>query len=125
KIRKKAQCVRVNERMSTNRRTLVIYNNAAARVREVWPHVERALTGSGINFEAHRTAHAGDATTRTRTALKEGFETIAVVGGDGTLSEAASGFFEFPNPDGSEEMPVPVNPSASLAIIPAGTGDDL
>jgi len=112
--------------MSTNRRTLVIFNNAAARVRQVWPHVERALTDNGINFEAHKTAHAGDATTRTRAALKEGFETIVVVGGDGTLSEAASGFFEFPNRgDAYEQMPVPVNPSATLAIIPAGTGNDL
>jgi len=125
KITKKAQCVRVAYGMNTNRRALIIFNNAAARVREVWSHIERALTASGINFEAHQTTHAGDATTRTRAGLKEGFGTIAVVGGDGTLSEAASGFFEFPNRIDSDEMPVALNPQASLAIIPAGTGNDL
>ncbi len=109
--------------MSTNRRTLVIFNNAAARVRLLWPHVERSLTESSMNFEAHKTLHAGDATTRVREALKEGFETIAVVGGDGTISEAASGFFEFPN--NADEMPAHINASAHLALIPAGTGNDL
>lgn len=109
--------------MSTNRRTLVIFNNAAARVRSLWPHVERSLIESKINFEAHKTLHAGDATTRVREALKEGFETIAVVGGDGTISEAASGFFEFPN--NADEMPAHINASAHLALIPAGTGNDL
>jgi YegS/Rv2252/BmrU family lipid kinase len=43
--------------------------------------------------------------------LKSGTEAVVVVGGDGTLSEAAEGFFE-------------INPSATLAILPAGTGDD-
>lgn len=111
--------------MSTNRRTLVIFNNAAARVRLLWPHVERSLTDSRINFEAHKTLHAGDATERVREALNEGFETIAVVGGDGTISEAASGFFEFPNNADDDEMPTHINASAHLALIPAGTGNDL
>jgi diacylglycerol kinase family enzyme len=45
-----------------------------------------------------------------------------VVGGDGTLSEAAQGFFEFN--ERVEEVPAQINPAAHLAILPAGTGDD-
>ena len=47
---------------------------------------------------------------------------MVVVGGDGTLSEAAEGFFEF-NHD-LDILPAAINPSATLAILPAGTGDD-
>ena len=49
-------------------------------------------------------------------------DTIAVVGGDGTLSEAAQGFFEFNKR--LEDIPSPINSEARLAILPAGTGDD-
>jgi len=45
-----------------------------------------------------------------------------VVGGDGTLSEAAEGFFQF-NED-LNLLPASINPSATLAILPAGTGND-
>jgi diacylglycerol kinase family enzyme len=54
--------------------------------------------------------------------LKSDIENIVVVGGDGTLSEAAEGFFEFN--DDLDVLPAAINPSAILAILPAGTGDD-
>jgi YegS/Rv2252/BmrU family lipid kinase len=47
-------------------------------------------------------------------------KTVAVVGGDGTISETAEGFFGF---DGVSS-PTPINPDARLSILPAGTGDD-
>jgi diacylglycerol kinase (ATP) len=54
--------------------------------------------------------------------LESGTDSVAVVGGDGTLSEVAEGFFQFnSNPD---VPPAPINSSATLAILPAGTGDD-
>jgi diacylglycerol kinase family enzyme len=77
---------------------------------------------SGIEYEAYKTRGPADATTQTRRALKAGTKNIAVVGGDGTLSEAAEGFFDF-NKD-SEAPPAKINSAASLAILPAGTGDD-
>ena len=55
-------------------------------------------------------------------ALKSGVESVVVVGGDGTLSEVAEGFFEFD--DDLDVVPSAINPSATLAILPAGTGDD-
>ena len=54
--------------------------------------------------------------------MRSGIETVVVVGGDGTLSETAEGFFEFN--DDLDVPPAPINPLATLAIIPAGTGDD-
>jgi diacylglycerol kinase (ATP) len=101
---------------------LIIINNAAAKARKAWPAVRKQLEAAGIDIDFHETTAAGDATIKTRAALKSGVTTIAVVGGDGTLSEAAGGFFEFSERPG--ELPSPVNSAASLAILPAGTGDD-
>lgn len=126
--------------MSEFKRTFVIINNAAARARLAWPSIESALVRSRIDFDAHETSRAGDATEATRAALRAGYELIAVVGGDGTLSEAAEGFFErheavedstrrrhaddandFSSP---VDLPNAINREAALAILPAGTGDD-
>jgi len=101
---------------------LIIINNAAARARQAWPIVRAQLAAHDVLFDLHSTTHAGDATLRVRAALREGLTTIAVVGGDGTLSEAAQGFFEFN--DQIRELPSPINAKAVLAILPAGTGDD-
>ena len=100
---------------------LIIVNNVAAKAKLAWPRVRAKLVAAGIQFDVHETLKAGDATQRTRAALRAGCELVAVVGGDGTLSEAAEGFFE---PCGSDRYPNSINPSACLAIIPAGTGDD-
>jgi diacylglycerol kinase (ATP) len=121
--------------MNGQARTLVIINPASARALRAWPKIKSALAEAAVSFDAHETTHAGDATERTRSALRDGYNLIAVVGGDGTLSEAASGFFEFQGSDGNESngskeshavSPVrsPVNSAATLAILPAGTGDD-
>jgi YegS/Rv2252/BmrU family lipid kinase len=103
-------------------RTLIIINKAAAKARSSLPIVYKQLETSGVLFDSYETTQPGDATFRTRTALRDSITTIAVVGGDGTLSEAAEGFFEFGNQ--LEALPSPINPRASLAILPAGTGDD-
>jgi len=103
-------------------KTLIIVNSAAARAQGAWPLVKDRLASSGIEFEFHETTQAGDATMKTQEALKSGVTTIAVVGGDGTLSEAAQGFFQFA--DQLQQPPALINPAASLAILPAGTGDD-
>lgn len=116
----------------------VVVNHTAARARLAWPRVRAALAGAGVPFEAHESTRPGETEQRTRDALHQGFETIAAVGGDGTLSAAASGFFEPLDGlndggisldgggiglDGGHE-PRAVNTSAALAVLPAGTGDD-
>lgn len=108
--------------MVNQRRTLIIINKAAARARRSWPIVCKQLEAAGIHFDSYETTQPGDAASRTRDALRAGVMTIAIIGGDGTLSEAAEGFFELGD---QPEMPhSPINTRAALAILPAGTGDD-
>jgi diacylglycerol kinase (ATP) len=103
-------------------RTLIIINHAAAKARRVWPTVKEQLDAARVEYQAYETKSPGDATTQTRAALKSGTEAVVVVGGDGTLSEAAEGFFEL-NHD-LDVLPAQVNPAATLSVLPAGTGDD-
>ena len=77
--------------------TLVIINNTAAKARRAWPIIKRQFDQAHIHYDLHETKAAGDATIATRKALKGGVNSIAVVGGDGTLSEVTEGFFEFDN----------------------------
>jgi diacylglycerol kinase family enzyme len=110
--------------MSKTANVFVIVNHVAARARDAWPRVRDALTRAGVEFDAHESARPGETEERTRAALARGFETIAVVGGDGTLSAAANGYFEPLARLSTNETPRAVNPMAALAILPAGTGDD-
>jgi YegS/Rv2252/BmrU family lipid kinase len=48
-------------------------------------------------------------------ALKEGYDCIVAVGGDGTVNEVVNGFFD---------CGAPINPRATLAVVPQGTGGD-
>lgn len=91
-------------------------------MRRVWPEIKRKLDASGVEYQAYETKARGDATNKTRASLRSGINSIVVVGGDGTLSEAAEGFFEF-NKD-LDVLPIAINPSATLGVLPAGTGDD-
>ena len=88
----------------------------------MWPEIKRKLDAAGVEYQEYETTARGDATGKTRAFLRSGINSILVVGGDGTLSEAAEGFFEF-----NAELDVPptaIDPTATLAILPAGTGDD-
>ena len=102
--------------------TVIIINHTAARVRRLWPEIKRKLDASGVEYQAYETTARGDATSKTRAFLRSGIDSIVVVGGDGTLSEAAEGFFEFN--DDLDVPPTAINPSATLGVLPAGTGDD-
>jgi YegS/Rv2252/BmrU family lipid kinase len=102
--------------------SLVIINNAAAKARRAWPIIRKQFDQANIRYNAYETKTAGDATITTRKALTSGVNSIVVVGGDGTLSEVAEGFFQLN--DDRDLLPTPINPEAKLAIMPAGTGDD-
>ena len=101
---------------------LVIINHRAAKARRFWPNIRKQLDDARIEYQVHETNAPGDATEQTRSALRNGVDSIVVVGGDGTLSEVAEGFFELN--DDLDVLPTAVNPEATLAIIPAGTGND-
>lgn len=101
---------------------LIVINTAAAKARRAVPIIKARLEQEKVKYDVYQTVAPADATVRTRAALRAGFETIAVVGGDGTLSEVAEGFFESNNQSGG--LPSAINRHATLAILPAGTGDD-
>ncbi|HYG11755.1 MAG TPA: diacylglycerol kinase family protein [Pyrinomonadaceae bacterium] len=105
-------------------------NYSAARARAAWAQAGRVLRESGVRFDVHEAKDTGDAQRSAREALRAGYRTIAVVGGDGTLSEVVSGFFE-PEDEGiaaswpaAAKSPARINAEAALAILPAGTGND-
>jgi len=105
--------------------TFVVVNYGAARARAAWSRVAHVLTESNVRFDAHEAKGAGDAQSSTRAALQAGYRIIAAVGGDGTLSEVVSGFFEGERERNSlAPAPAQVNTKAALALLPAGTGND-
>jgi diacylglycerol kinase (ATP) len=112
--------------MSQRTRTLIIINPAASHSRRAWPKVHAELSRHGLRFDVYETRCAGDATLKAREALRDGYGTIAVVGGDGTLGEAAQGFFDIKEDGGDAGLSLPslINTDAALALLPAGTGDD-
>src|SRR5438132_7044727 len=80
-----------------------------------WPEIRRLIEAKGIPCETRLTNAPGQAMAVTRRALQEGFTRIIAVGGDGTINEVVNGFMA-----GDQ----PVNPAATLGIIPRGTGSD-
>lgn len=99
-------------------KTLAVINprSAAGHTATSTGRISRLLAPLGPSLEMVVTSGPRDATTRTRQALRDGFERIVAVGGDGTVNEVVNGFFEH----GAR-----VNPDAELGIIEFGTGGDL
>lgn len=97
--------------------TVVILNPQAGggRAGRRWPAMRRVLDATVGSYAVHRTQQPQDATRLTRSALQRGAGRIIAIGGDGTLNEAANGFFD----DG-----VSLHPQALLAPISCGTGSD-
>src|SRR5262245_58724944 len=56
-----------------------------------------------------------DAARLAEGAIRQGYDCIVAVGGDGTLNEVVNGFFENGRP---------INPDAALGLLPRGTGGD-
>ena len=72
-----------------------------------------ALLGEYTLLHTERPDHA---TELTRQALHDGHTRVVSLGGDGTAYEVVNGFFEHD---------APINPDASMAILPIGTACDL
>jgi YegS/Rv2252/BmrU family lipid kinase len=64
----------------------------------------------GHTVTTHMTERPGHATELARAAVAEGCEVVAAIGGDGTINEVASGLLDT---------------DTDLALIPAGTGNDM
>ena len=80
------------------------------RLAKVWASIEssiRNLIGDGQVWE---TRGPGDATVLSRRAVDSGAEWVIAVGGDGTITQVANGL---------------IGTQSKLALVPAGTGNDL
>lgn len=98
-------------------RTMVIVNptsGAGANGRR-WERTAGSLRRALGHFEHVFTAGPRHATSLARQALRDGFEMIVAIGGDGTLNEVVCGFFD---------AGVPVTPQAVLGVVALGTGSD-
>lgn len=94
-----------------------IVNPAAGRgsLGRNWPSIQEALSAA-LGPVAHRiTRGPHDAENTVRQALREGFDLIVAVGGDGTLNDCLNGFIQNDRP---------INRHAALGVLPYGTGGD-
>jgi diacylglycerol kinase (ATP) len=98
-------------------RSLVIVNpaSAAGATGRRWDRIANRLRLSLGDFDHVVTRAPREATTLSRAALRDGFEMVVSVGGDGTLNEVVGGFFE---------NSVAVAPEAVLGVVALGTGCD-
>ncbi|MBI2026556.1 MAG: diacylglycerol kinase family lipid kinase [Deltaproteobacteria bacterium] len=98
-------------------KTLFIVNPAAqsGKCKKLWGGIEPLVKDLFAYFEVNFTKASDHATELTREALKDGFQKIISVGGDGTLSQVANGFFE------NDSL---INKDALLGMLPLGTGVD-
>jgi len=93
-------------------RTFIILNPVAGQES---PNRLRRLLGGAFAvrhapFDLVETQHTGHATELARTAAEKGYRAVCIVGGDGTLAEAAAGL---------------IGTDIPLAIIPRGTGNQV
>ena len=96
----------------------VIANPAAGggAGRKALPIVEQLLAGYGVDFEPVLTSFPGHAVEIAREAvLKERFDVVAAVGGDGTCNEVINGVME--TKAGGDHH-------AAVGVIGAGRGND-
>jgi len=79
------------------------------------PAILREIERAGALPDSAETRAQGDAARLVRAAAADGVDCVAIVGGDGTLNEAAQAFID------AEGHAVP---GPALALIPCGTGGD-
>ena len=104
--------------MQESQSAFIVVNPKAknGRTGKEWPKLEQVIKEEYHGeFHAEFTNAPLHAISLTRRALRENYELIVAVGGDGIINEVVNGFFE----EGK-----PVNPNATLGILPFATGSD-
>jgi diacylglycerol kinase (ATP) len=96
------------------RRTLFIINPAAGgrQALQRWALFEQKLSAAGIAVDKVLTQFPGHAEQIAAQAAQD-YDVLAVVGGDGTVSEVANGILQTSGD------------RATLGIVPCGTGNDI
>jgi len=79
------------------------------RCKELFPKIKVELDRRRVQYDLHFTNEPMEAVDVAKMGIEAGFSHIVAMGGDGTINEVANGLL------GSD---------ATLAVIPAGTGND-
>ncbi len=98
--------------------TLFVVNprSAGGRTLKRWKNTEAILENERFGgYHAAYTSKVAEATEITRKALKEGYQHIIAVGGDGTINEVLNGFYE----NGHK-----IAESSYFSFLSTGTGSD-
>ena len=97
----------------------VIVNPSSARGRtgKHWETIKAAIRSHFREFRYVFTEKPRQATEIARDLLRDGFDLLIGVGGDGTLNEISSGYFHSSSGQA-------INSEAAVGIIPSGTGSD-
>lgn len=90
------------------RRIQIIINPASGKKQPVLKTLNEAFQASDVEWDISITKESSDAYRFAREAVWEGYDAVAVYGGDGTVSEAAGGL---------------VGSLTPLAILPGGTAN--
>jgi YegS/Rv2252/BmrU family lipid kinase len=104
--------------MQKSERAFIIVNPKAKNgsAGKEWGSLEKVIKEEYHGeFRAEFTNAPLHAITLARQALKEGYELVVAVGGDGVINEVVNGFFEAGHP---------VNSGSTLGILPFATGSD-
>ena len=103
--------------MPSPKKSVAIINPMAAsgKAAKRWPKLDRLLREHLGFVDTRFTQHRGHGIDLTYQSLREGYDLIIAVGGDGTINEIVNGFFRNGRP---------VRPGAQLGFIPIGTGGD-
>ncbi len=104
-----------------NEKWLMIANpNAATQeTGATWETYKKQLTDGGAEVDAALTAHKGHAIELAREGAEKGYRKMIAVGGDGTVHEVMTGLLRYADATPGADLG-----EFTLAVIPAGTGND-
>jgi diacylglycerol kinase (ATP) len=79
------------------------------------PEIQQALNESGLDYTLSLTERPWHAAELAQAAIREGYNVIVAVGGDGTVNEVVNGILESQEKEGG---------NALLGVLPVGRGND-
>jgi YegS/Rv2252/BmrU family lipid kinase len=104
------------EEPQENRWLVIVNPNAGKRKGEKdWPVISALLTEAGFDYIHEFTTHRNHAVTLAESYIRQGFQKIIVVGGDGTMNEVVNGIFRQNRFETTDIM---------VGMIMVGTGND-
>ncbi len=81
-----------------------------------WPEAEAALNAAGVGFSLEISQDSGELMPLAAEAVRKGFSTVVIAGGDGSIGEVVNGLAQNWNPKEPFD--------ATLGILPMGSAND-